>query len=188
MLEDQSSYDYPNLFSLADWCEVQCRFVLIDTSLPVHLVSNINIVPFVGDMVVVIGLEDGSWEIPGGTLEPGESYMQAAHRELLEEAGAGMLNFEPFGAWLCRSSAPEPFRPHIPHPDFRRLVGYADVEISGTPQIIEGGEHVVRVDVVPLEEASRRFAAEGRPELAELYLLAAALRKSSHKTKGETGR
>ncbi len=186
VLEEQPTdpgSDYPNLFSPAEWDYVQCRFMLVDKLLSSDPVSNVNIVPFVGDRVVMVRLEDGSWEIPGGTLEPEESYREAICRELLEEAGARMLEFELFGAWICHSSAPGPFRPHIPHPDFWRLVGYGDVEISGAPQ--EGGEHVVSVDVLPLAEAVRRFTLDSRPELAELYLLAAALRQRRHGVKGE---
>ena len=34
-----------------------------------HLIANVNIVPYSGDEWIMIRLQDGSWEIPGGTLE-----------------------------------------------------------------------------------------------------------------------
>lgn len=37
-----------------------------------------------------------------------------------------------------------------------------------------GDEQVIAVECVPLEEASQRFLTADRPELAELYRLAAA--------------
>lgn len=109
-------------------------------------------------------------------LELGESYLDTICRELLEEAGARLLTFEPFGAWRYFSFAPEPYRPHLPHPEFYRVVGWGEAVIVGQPQNPQGGEQVIDVACVPVEEASQRFLAVGRPDLAELYRLAAAIR------------
>ncbi len=76
------------------------------------------------------------------------------------------------------SSTPEPYRPHLAHPKSYRFVGYGEVEIVSEPQNPEGGEQVVGVECMPIEEASRRFLALGTPELAELYRLAAAVREA----------
>ena len=35
------------------------------------------------------------WEIPGGHIEPGESWQEAAKREMYEETGATKINIEP---------------------------------------------------------------------------------------------
>jgi 8-oxo-dGTP diphosphatase len=146
--------------------------------LPPHLISNVNVVPYVGDQWLVIRLENGNWEIPGGTLEPDESYLDAARRELLEEAGARLLTFQIFGAWKCISEAPKPYRPHLPHPEFYRLVGYGEVELVGLPLNPSDAEQVASVELVTLDEAARRYRSVGRDDLAELYLLAAAMRGS----------
>lgn len=142
-----------------------------------ELISNINIVPFVGSRWVVLKLEDGSLELPGGTCEPGEHYLETAQRELLEEAGAKLHKFVPFGVWECHSSAPKPFRPHIPHPVFHRLVGYSRVELVGTPTNPDHGEQVAAVLLLTLEDLQVRFTNAGRSDLAELYTLAADLRQ-----------
>jgi 8-oxo-dGTP pyrophosphatase MutT (NUDIX family) len=172
-MEQAPAARYPHLFAPVTWGPVQCRFALLEGEPPAHMVSNISIVPFVGGSVAQIELEDGSLEIIGGTLEPGETYRQAIERELMEEAGARLLGLEPFGMWHCHSTAPTAYRPHIPHPHFYRLVARAQIEIVGPPQVPEGGERVRWVYVLPVEEAAERYRAHGRPELAELYLLAA---------------
>ena len=154
---------------------------------PLDLISNVNLVPFKGDRWLILRLQTGEWEVPGGTLEPGESYSDAISRELIEEAGARLITFEPLGTWHCFSTAPKPYRPHLPHPEFYRLVGYGAVEIISGPENPEGGEQVANVEFVPIEEAVRRFHTINRFELAELYQLAAKVRKAKNEKQGEIG-
>jgi len=175
MTELVSARDFPNLFGDTIWGALKCRFELRDSPPPANLIGSVNIVPFVGDQGLMIRLQNGEWEIPGGTLEPGESYLYGIRRELLEEAGARLVTFEPLGAWCGHSSASKPYRPHLPHPELYRFVGYGAVEIITEPQCPAGGERVEGVECVSVEEASQRFLAIGRAELAELYRLAAAV-------------
>ncbi len=169
--------NYPALFRADRWGDIQYQFELRDDPPPAHLISNVNLVPFVGEHCLIIHLRTCEWEIPGGTVEPGENYLDTIRRELLEEAGARLKTFEVFGAWHHHSSAPNPYRPHLPHPESFRVVGFGEVELIGSPQNPAGGEQVASVECVTVEEAGQRFSAIGRPELAELYRLAAAVRK-----------
>src|SRR5678809_851756 len=107
---------YHSLFLPVFWeyGPIRAQFEQLDSSPPEHMISNVNVVPYVGNKWVVIATDYAEWEITGGTLEPGEHYMDAARREMLEEAGAKLLNFQPLGAWKCISEAPQPYRPHLP--------------------------------------------------------------------------
>ncbi|CAG7643262.1 NUDIX domain-containing protein [Paenibacillus allorhizosphaerae] len=168
---------YPHLFQPHHWTNRISQFELFDAVPSESLISNVNMVPFQGDDCVVIRLENGQWEIPGGTLEPEEHYVTALRRELIEEAGARLVSpFIAFGAWKYHSTAEKPYKPHLPHPLFYRLVGYGNVEIVSAPTVPDGGEKVSAVEVMTLQEAKARFIETGRPDLAELYELASDLR------------
>ena len=182
-----SKSDFPNLFGDTSWGTITCRFEPLNEMPPLNLISDVNLVPCKGDRWLILRLQTGEWEVPGGTLEPGESYSDAIRRELIEEAGARLITFEPLGAWHCFSTASRPYRPHLPHPEFYRLVGYGTVEIIGNPENPEGGEQVASVEFVPIEAAVQRFRNINRFELAELYQLAAQVREAKNEKQGEIG-
>lgn len=172
-----SIVDFPHLFAETDLGSPGITARFERRYAPPPLISNVYCVSFIGDQCVLITLDDGTVEITGGTLEPDEPYEVALRRELLEEAGARPLDFAPLGAWRSYSSAAEPFRPHLPHPIAFRYVVHANVEIVGQPT--NDGERVMAVETVSVDEAAARFRAIGRPELAELYLLAAQVRSGN---------
>ncbi len=175
--------DYPYLAQARTGRRSSWQFVARTAPPPANLVSNVNVVPFIGAHCLLVRmLHRGRevWDIPGGTLEPGETYLDAAHRELMEEAGARLLTYKLFGAWHCWTSAPAPYRPHLPHPESYRVVGYGEVELVGSPTNPPDGEQVIEVACVSVEEAVRRLrtGCPDLPELADLYRMAAALRAS----------
>jgi len=170
---------YPHLFKQVTWSwgPTQAQFERFDTPPAPDLISNVNLVPYTGEKWVIIRLSDQTWGIPGGTLEPGESYPAAIKRELVEEAGAYLHSFQIFGGWRCRSLADKPYRSHIPHPEYYRLVGLGEVELRHAPLNPADGEIVEEVEAVSLETAIDRFESQDRFDLSELYQLAARLKK-----------
>ncbi|GAA3413691.1 NUDIX hydrolase [Paenibacillus hodogayensis] len=156
---------------------VSWKFVL-NSQFEESLVSNISIVPTVMDQYVMMKLSNGDWELAGGTLEPDEAYLECLRREVMEELGAELIHYRIFGHFDCFNHAKEPYRPHLPFPHFVRVMGTGEVNIVTKPLNPEGGEEVVAVEVVDIEEAVKRFKEMGRSDLAELYWLAHQIRNS----------
>ncbi len=175
---DDLAARYPHLFQevIWPWGPTRARFEQMKSAPAEAFISNINLVPCIANQWIVLCLKDGSWEIPGGTLEPGENYMDALSRELTEEAGARLVSFNLIGAWHCHSLGDKPYRPHLPFPEYYRVVGWGEIEILQLPQVPPQGEAVHLVVSVSIDVAVARFAALERYDLAELYQLAALLR------------
>jgi len=164
------------LFEDTRWGTVSASFQQLTSPPPLELTSSVNIVPVVGERWLLIRLQDGSYEVPGGTREAGEALLETAARELREEAGAELIRFNVFGAWWCHSARSAPYKPHLPHPDFYRVVGWGEVRLVGAPTNPADGEQVAAVELVTLDQAAARFSGGGRPDLADLYRLAAHVR------------
>ena len=150
----------------------------MDTEPPHDLIANVNLVPRVDNDWVFLQHKNGDWDIPGGTLELGETYTETLKRELIEEAGAVLHSFKLLGAWHCISMAEEPYRPHMPFPEFYRLVGYGQVELKTVPTNPTDGEQIVAVECVSLEQALANFQSCRRNDLAELYQFASEMELS----------
>ncbi len=79
----------------------------------------------------------------------------------------------PFGILRCRSHAPQPYRPHQPHPLHLRVAAWCEVEIVGRPTQPQGAEPVEEVLLMDLDQAYRFL----KPDAAALCQLAADLRE-----------
>lgn len=169
---------FPALSNNLDWGIVKANFTLTKT-IDEDLVSNVSIIPYNGDKYIVFQIDNGMWELPGGTLESGENYINALRREVMEELGGELVTYEVFGKFICESSAEKPYKSHIPHPMFDRIIGYGEVNLVGKPLNPDGGEKVIAVELVNIEEAIIRFQKIGRDDIAELYKLAHIIRKET---------
>lgn len=151
-------------------------FVLTDTLPPLDQVQSVNMVPFQEDKVHIPITREGGIVLPGGTRERGESLEETLARELDEELGAVARSATLLGYWPCFSRDPQPWRPHLSHPDFLRVVFYGEVRLVKPPTNPDDGEYIARIMSLPPARAVSWLRASARPELADLHDLAATLR------------
>lgn len=142
--------------------------------------QSVNMVPFVGDDVLVIALEDGHLMLPGGTREQGESLLTTISREMREETGHAIDTCYPFLSLQNISYDARPWRPWLPHPAFERLVCLGEVHRVSAPENPDGAEQISHVHHLAPEAAIRFLNEAGRPELAEIYAYAVEMREHTH--------
>ncbi|BCJ74006.1 hypothetical protein CS0771_35500 [Catellatospora sp. IY07-71] len=170
---------YPLLFAPQrwEWAGVDARFSVRPPE--DRLVTNVHVVGFAGDEVVLCRDGRDVWFLPGGTREPGETVSECAARELHEEAGAVLRGpLYVIGAHHAVSDRPAPYRPHQPHPEMAWLWCYAEVSVERPPANPDDGETVLEVRAHPLDEA-RRLLLTDAPWYPELVSLAAAQRATN---------
>jgi 8-oxo-dGTP diphosphatase len=154
-----------------EWGGIDAAF---STDLPAdNLVTNVHVVGFVGEQIVVCRDSRDVWLLPGGTREEGETVWDCVVRELWEEAGArlaGPLRW--IGAHPGVSDRPAPYRPYQPHPDKAWLWCSADVTLDSAPACHADAEQILEVRAVDKTEAQRLLLtdAEWLPELIELAI------------------
>jgi 8-oxo-dGTP diphosphatase len=93
----------------------------------------------------------GCWEFPGGKVEPGESHVEAARREMREELGVEVVEA---GDVLCSHHDPDsPF-----------VIDFVAVRITGEPRALE---HEALRWVTPDEAAGLPLAPADRAFVEE---------------------
>jgi len=161
---------YPLITSMTEamWGSTKVRYVFEPDPPVPELIGNVRCACFSGERVMLIeSKEFGLSAFPGGMLEPGEGWMDALERELLEEAGARALSVDVVGRMPFWSGSAGPYRPHLSHPEFHQVVALAEIVMVGTPTNPPDGEHVLAVELVSIGQALDRLRSENAWE-AEL--------------------
>jgi len=169
---------FPNLFQEYIPLEGTLRMLFeFGTEFPNHLIGLVKMVAYMGDKYIAIRQPDGWWE-PGGKLEPGENFLDAIQREMLEETGMQVKDFNLFGAFHCHSLLDKAPELGLLWPEFYFLWGYGEVEPLGSPNPTEK-EQILEVAIAPLDDICERFdqTSGAGPLLKDIYRLADTLRR-----------
>ncbi|GAA2103972.1 hypothetical protein GCM10009841_21510 [Microlunatus panaciterrae] len=168
--------EFAELFAprFIDYASADVQFSL--EAPPPELVSRIHLVARTGEGSVIVCVNDLGWRfLPGGTREPGEELAAGLDREIREEAGARRIGpWSVVGAFRAQIRAPEPYRPHMPHPVAYWAYAVADVLLDGLPTNPPDGEQVTEVLVLPPADAAD-FLAVHDPIHADVVRLTAAM-------------
>lgn len=118
-----------------------------------ELADWVNVIPVTSDGQVVMvrqyrhGIREVTLEVPGGLVGPGDTPLEAAHRELLEETG-----YEAGDIKLIGVAHPQPAVLNNRHFTFLAT----NVRPTTTPHLDEGED--IEVVLIPLSEVQRKIA------------------------------
>jgi 8-oxo-dGTP diphosphatase len=131
----------------------EIALILDDQLPPIGGITSALALAFDGQRILMTNLRQRGWDIPGGHLEPGETPEAAMRREVIEEAGAVLVDVQLLGYQRIRLLGTVPAGYRYPHPDSYQVLYLARV--------------AELIDFVATEEASQRafFAPTAAQEL-----------------------
>lgn len=136
---------------------------------PEEWVTSVRAVVLGRGTVLVVSDPDGVHLLPGGRLQPGESFEAALRRELAEETGWKLAEPRPIGFLHYHHLAPKPADWPHPYPDFLQAV-YVATATAYHPALMDRDAYEKTAVFRPL------IATESLPlSLRDYYFLQLAL-------------
>ena len=128
---------------------------------PTHLVSVAGLVTNSEGRILLVKSPWRGWEYPGGLIEPGETFQQALHREIWEEAG---VEVEIIGfVGICKNTAKD-----IVNIDFtcRYVSGKLTTSEESTEVIWATPEEAINLITLPLTRKRLKRMLSGETDAA----------------------
>ncbi len=164
---------YPTLSGLMGQLRPNVHFRRFEEESASTICGSAYVIPFISDShCLATRRSNGKWVLPGGTLEPGETWEEAGRRELLEETGSIPGNLHPIGMYYCVSGVDRPRLSHFPYPEHVRVVSWANV-VQNTVKRPDPdlNSRIVEVRTVHFRRAAELFGPESA-DFGELYRFA----------------
>ncbi|MBM3934790.1 MAG: NUDIX domain-containing protein [SAR202 cluster bacterium] len=125
------------------------RFVPDGRAAPKELVTSARAVVLKGDTVLVSTNKDDRHLLPGGRVEPGETYEETVRRELLEEAGVEVRPLRQVGIVHLHHTSPKPSNYKYIYPDFLWAVYHAE-HVRDVPEAKVPDDYEISSELVPI--------------------------------------
>ena len=159
-----------------DGIELEISGYICSETPPADLVSSVRAIVFKADDVLVMRNLDGTYILPGGRVEEGETFDETLRRELLEEAGVEIKVLPQIGLVHLRHTTPKPKGYSYPYPDFLWPVFVASV-VGLKPDARVDDGYDIASQFLPLQEV--RASDLENFESAFLEAAVSALRRQS---------
>lgn len=105
----------------------EIALILDDQLPPLAAITSALALAFDGERILMTNLRQRGWDIPGGHLDPGEPPEAAMRREVMEEAGALLMEVQLLGYQRIRLLGDIPAGYRYPHPDSYQVLYLARV-------------------------------------------------------------
>jgi 8-oxo-dGTP diphosphatase len=106
------------------------------------------------ELIVIRRRRHADWTLPKGKVQPGESWMQCAIREVREETGFN-VEIESHAGWVCYDTG-----------EITKVVRFWNMKPIGESQF-QGSEEVISVHWLTPQEALKRLDHEGERVLVK---------------------
>jgi len=142
------------------------EFIPFDSGIAEQSVTHAYAIPYVGpDTCIITKRRNGTWVLPGGTVETGETWQQTLEREIFEETGSRILRYQPFGAYQIIGT-------RITF----RVVCWADVEHIEAPNDPDGESGIAEIRFIRYSDAVAYYT-DANAHFGALYLLSYEIRE-----------